>query len=67
MTSPIKRRQRGCILTSEGLKKLQRRIYTLENTKGVKYNACKIAELAQLSDPAGLHPTTVRKVLIKPV
>ncbi len=60
---PVKRRQRGCILTFEGLKKLQQRIYDLESTKGIKYSASKIAEIAQLNDPAGLHPTTVRKVL----
>ncbi len=56
-------RQRGFILTSTGKQKMRSQIDKLEIKTGVKYTPTRIAEQAQLNDPQGLHPTTVRKIM----
>ncbi len=56
-------RQRGFILTTTGKQRMRSQIDKLEIKTGVKYTPTRIAEQAQLNDPQGLHPTTVRKIM----
>ena len=63
MNLPKPKRNRGFILTPIGAKKIRDRVDELEQQLGVKYNFNKIAEQAQLIDPQGLHPKTIRKIL----
>lgn len=56
-------RYRGSTLTPTGWQKLQERIRELETETGIKYTPHKISDSAQLLDPQGLHPATIRKIL----
>jgi hypothetical protein len=56
-------RHRGFILTSNGQKKLRDCIQVLERKTGIHQGARAIAERVQLSEPDGIHPMTVRKIL----
>ncbi len=63
MSANNSQRQRGFILTTKGKQKMKAQIDKLEIKTGVKYTPTRIAEQAQLNDPQGLHPTTVRKIM----
>ena len=57
------RRYRGFVLTAAGLQKLHERIQQLERQTRLRQSSRTIAERVQLSDPNGIHPITVRKIL----
>ncbi|NJN85094.1 MAG: NACHT domain-containing protein [Leptolyngbyaceae cyanobacterium SL_7_1] len=57
------RRYRGFVLTAAGLSKLQAQMTQLETQTKLRQNSRTIAERVQLSDPNGIHPITVRKIL----
>ncbi|NET31580.1 MAG: hypothetical protein F6K19_06220 [Cyanothece sp. SIO1E1] len=57
------KRYRGFVLTATGLQKLQAQMQRLESQTRLRQNPRTIAERVQLSDPDGIHPMTVRKVL----
>jgi hypothetical protein len=56
-------RYRGFILTAVGLQKLHGRVKQLEAQTRVRQSPRTIAERVQLSEPDGIHPITVRKIL----
>ena len=63
MAPPKNRRYRGFVLTSLGLQKLQQQIQRLEIQTKIRQSPRSIAERVQLTDPDGIHPITVRKIL----
>ncbi|MBD2059480.1 NACHT domain-containing protein [Oculatella sp. FACHB-28] len=56
-------RYRGFVLTTVGLQKLQEQIKQLEIQTRLRQSPRTIAERVQLSEPEGIHPITVRKIL----
>lgn len=56
-------RYRGFVLTATGLQKLRQRIQQLEAQTRLRQSPRTIAERVQLSEPDGIHPITVRKIL----
>ncbi|MBD3885312.1 NACHT domain-containing protein [Phormidium tenue FACHB-886] len=56
-------RYRGFVLTVAGLQKLQEQIKQLEVQTRLRQSPRTIAERVQLSEPEGIHPITVRKIL----
>ncbi|HEY9626915.1 MAG TPA: NB-ARC domain-containing protein [Coleofasciculaceae cyanobacterium] len=56
-------RYRGFVLTHTGLQKLRERIKQLEAQTRLRQSPRTIAERVQLSEPNGIHPITVRKIL----
>jgi hypothetical protein len=57
------KRYRGFVLTPIGRQKIQECIQRLEQKTGIHQGARAIAERVQLSEPDGIHPMTVRKIL----
>jgi hypothetical protein len=60
---PDSKRYRGFVLTPTGRQKIQDCIQRLERKTGIHQGARAIAERVQLSEPDGIHPMTVRKIL----
>ncbi|NJN00992.1 MAG: NACHT domain-containing protein [Leptolyngbyaceae cyanobacterium SL_1_1] len=56
-------RYRGFVLTAVGLQKLHQQIRQLEAKTQLRQSPRTIAERVQLSEPDGIHPITVRKIL----
>ncbi|MBI4781025.1 MAG: hypothetical protein HY785_06835 [Oscillatoriophycideae cyanobacterium NC_groundwater_1537_Pr4_S-0.65um_50_18] len=56
-------RYRGFVLTRAGLQKLRERVKQLETQTRLRQSPRTIAERVQLSEPNGIHPITVRKIL----
>lgn len=56
-------RYRGFVLTDAGLQKLEEQIKQLEAQTRLRQSPRTIAERVQLSEPEGIHPITVRKIL----
>lgn len=56
-------RYRGFVLTATGLQKLHERVKQIEIQTRLRQNPRTIAERIQLSDPDGIHPITIRKIL----
>jgi hypothetical protein len=56
-------RYRGFVLTAAGLQKLHEQIKQLEGKTRRRQSPRTIAERVQLSEPEGIHPITVRKIL----
>ena len=63
MTAQKLRRYRGFILTPIGLQKLQAGIRHLELQTKIRCSPQKLSQQAQLIDPDGIYPGTVRKIL----
>jgi WD40 repeat protein len=63
MTVRKAQRYRGFILTPSGLQKLQAGINNLEFQTKIRCSPQKLAQQAQLIDPNGIYPGTVRKIL----
>jgi hypothetical protein len=57
------KRYRGLVLTPVGRQKIQESIRSLEYKTGIHQGARAIAERVQLTEPDGIHPMTVRKIL----
>lgn len=60
---PTPQRYRGFVLTVVGLQKLHERIKQLEAQTRLRQSPRTLAERVQLSDPNGIHPITIRKIL----
>jgi len=59
----VSRRYRGFVLTHQGMEKLQERIQQLEMRTRIRQSPGMIAQRVQLTQPDGIHPMTVRKLL----